>query len=172
MTTWLACVGDILDVSADALICSANPWLNLSGGVGGAFAMRFGDSMQCFLHDWLAERNRCLVAPGDVVIAPSFGSQFKLVVHAVAIDIFYKTSEEIIRRAYENSFIAVSKAGCRTAAAACLATGYGRAPLQTFIAAVRPLISVELPEIDSLSFVSTNAELIAEIQREIDDCAH
>ena len=37
---WRLCVGDILDVPADVLVCSANVYLNLSGGVGGAFALR------------------------------------------------------------------------------------------------------------------------------------
>lgn len=39
MTIWAASVGEILDLAADALICSANPQLNLSGGVGGGFLL-------------------------------------------------------------------------------------------------------------------------------------
>jgi hypothetical protein len=35
MTIWTASVGEILELSAEAVICSANPQLNLSGGVGG-----------------------------------------------------------------------------------------------------------------------------------------
>ena len=29
-------VGDVLDAAADVLISTANPWLNMSGGVNGA----------------------------------------------------------------------------------------------------------------------------------------
>jgi len=35
MTIWTASVGEILELSAEAVICSANPQLSLSGGVGG-----------------------------------------------------------------------------------------------------------------------------------------
>ena len=52
---WLVRGGDILDVSADVLICSANVYLNLSGGVGGAFLLRYGTSMQDALQDYLAK---------------------------------------------------------------------------------------------------------------------
>ena len=34
-------VGDVLDASADVLISTANPWLNMSGGVNGAIRQRF-----------------------------------------------------------------------------------------------------------------------------------
>jgi hypothetical protein len=49
MTSWRVAHGDLLDTDADGLLCSANPSLNLSGGVGGAFSMRFGPEMQTFL---------------------------------------------------------------------------------------------------------------------------
>ena len=50
MTHWDVSHSDLLDSVADGLLCSANPNLNLSGGVGGAFALRYGDEMQSFLH--------------------------------------------------------------------------------------------------------------------------
>jgi O-acetyl-ADP-ribose deacetylase (regulator of RNase III) len=37
---WRVRHGDILDVAADVLVCSANPFLTLSGGVGGSNAVR------------------------------------------------------------------------------------------------------------------------------------
>jgi len=37
---WYVRHGDVLDVAADALVCPANVYLNLSGGVGGAFSLR------------------------------------------------------------------------------------------------------------------------------------
>jgi hypothetical protein len=53
MTQWCVSSADILDAKADGLICSANPNLNLSGGVGGAFLLRYGTEMQDFLHGHL-----------------------------------------------------------------------------------------------------------------------
>jgi len=167
MTAWTASVGDIPDSSADALICTANPQLNLSGGVGGAFGLRHGDAMQQVLHNWLAQSGRQFVKPGEIVVAPPCGSSFKVVVHAVAVDAFYDTSPEIICRAYESSFVALADEGCRTVAAACLACGYGRASPQRFINAIKPFFSRSLYGIDRVEFISSDAELIDVVQNEI-----
>ena len=167
MTQWAASVGDILTAKTDALICSANPQLNLSGGVGGAFALQFGEGMQQFLRHWLKQSGQHFVQPGTIVIAPPCGSSYKAVIHAVAIDSLYDTSAEIIRTTYENSFAALSNSDCRTVAAACLACGYGRASPQTFIKAIQPLLSRSWPSIDRVEFISRDAETIEMVQSEI-----
>lgn len=168
MTRWKASVGEILDFPADALICSANPQLNLSGGVGGAFALRFGNAMQHFLHEWLAANDLHFVEPGQVVVAPSCGSPFRVVIHAVAIDAFYDSSADIIRKAYANAFADAARAGCRTVASACLACGYGRATPHAFATAVRVFLHGQLPGIDRVDFISTNREVSDAVQLEID----
>src|SRR5437763_11221519 len=53
---WRIRHGDILDEPADVLICSANPFLTLSGGVGGALLLRYGPSLQSELNEYLAGR--------------------------------------------------------------------------------------------------------------------
>ena len=98
MTLWSTSVGDLLDLSADALICSANPQLNLSGGVGGALLLRYGNAMQVFLHDWLRVSGQKFVTPGTIVAAPPCGSPYRVVLHAVAINALYNTSAELIAR--------------------------------------------------------------------------
>lgn len=64
---WIVKHDDILDEPADVLVCSANPWLNLSGGVGGEILLRYGPQMQEELHRLLAGRGRrkspCWVPP-------------------------------------------------------------------------------------------------------------
>lgn len=55
---WTLKSGDILDEPADVLVCSANVFQNLSGGVGGAILLRYGDAVQrlCEIrHDRLAK---------------------------------------------------------------------------------------------------------------------
>jgi len=163
MTKWTAFVGDILDRSADALICSANPQLNLSGGVGGAILMRYGPSMQDFLYDWLRHTGQRFVSPGAVIAAPSCGTTFRVVLHAVAIDSFYETSPEIIRQAYQSAFSLASDAGCHTIVAACLACGFGRASPTMFIDAIRGLIKYQIAGVGSVQFVSTNAEIVSAV---------
>lgn len=165
MTILAASVGEILDLSADALICSANPQLNLSGGVGGELLRRYGESMQQYLHDWLQRSGLRFVTPGTVVVAPSCGSPFRVVLHAVSIDAFYDTSAEVIARAFSNAFAEASCAGCRTIASACLACGYGRATPEMFVTAIRPYFGNSIAGIDRVEFRSTNAEVIDAILR-------
>lgn len=167
MTIWTASVGEILDLSADALICSANPQLNLSGGIGGEFLRRYGESMQQYLHDWLRRSALRLVTPGTVVVAPSCGSPFRVVLHAVAIDAFYDTSAEVIGQAYSNAFAEASQAGCQTIASACLACGYGRATPDMFVTAIRRYIGGSIAGVDRVEFRSTNAEVIDVVLRAI-----
>src|SRR5262245_23289113 len=98
MTRWQVLCGDLLDLPADGLICSANPQLNLSGGVGGAFSLRHGPAMQEFLHNYLRDRQLKHILPGSVVVAPGCGSHFQAVAHAVAIDVFYGTNAALIEQ--------------------------------------------------------------------------
>jgi O-acetyl-ADP-ribose deacetylase (regulator of RNase III) len=168
MTIWTASVGEILELSADALICSANPQLNLSGGVGGEFLLRYGESMQQFLHEWLRRPGVRFVTPGSVVAAPSCGSTFRVVLHAVAIDAFYDTSTEVIAQAYGNAFGEAARLGCRTVASACLACGYGRATPETFVGAIRRYLGKSISGIDRVEFRSSNAEVIDAVRGAIE----
>ena len=167
MTTWTASVGDILDASADVLICSANPQLNLSGGVGGAFLVRFGRAMQDFLHVWLKELHLRFAMPGTVVMTPAMGSPFTTVVHAVAIDAFYDTSPALIRATYSNAFAALGESDGARVAAACLGCGYGRVTVRQFVDAISDFLGKDLPGIEEVHFVSTNTELIDAIRAKI-----
>lgn len=89
---WQLYHGDILDIPADVLVCSANVYLNLSGGVGGAFLQRYGLKMQEALREYLAATGVSHVPCGTVVEMPPCGSPYRAVLHAVAVDAFYETS--------------------------------------------------------------------------------
>jgi O-acetyl-ADP-ribose deacetylase (regulator of RNase III) len=163
MTRWYVSIADILDAEADGLICSANPNLNLSGGVGGAFLLRYGTEMQDFLHDHLRSTGQKFIEPGNSVVAPPSGSTYKAVAHAVAIDAFYDTDCEFIRSAYKNAISQLAAASCRTIVAACLACGYGRCSIANFIESIEPLIATPYSNVDTVTLVTTNAELAAAI---------
>ncbi|QDU94740.1 macro domain-containing protein [Lignipirellula cremea] len=96
MPVWQMIHGDLLDLEADGLLCSANPQRNLSGGVGGAFLLRYGPAMQTYLHDERGQREPPYVGPGQAVVAPGCGSPCLAVAHAVAIDAFYNTTTDSI----------------------------------------------------------------------------
>ncbi len=159
MTRWHVSNADILDAKADGLICSANPNLNLSGGVGGAFLLRYGTEMQDFLHSHLRSTGQRYIQPGNAVVAPPCGSTYKAIAHAVAIDAFYETNCDFIRSAYENAIRQLAAASCRTMSAACLACGYGRCSIANFIESIEPLLAKHYSNVDTITLVTTNTEL-------------
>jgi O-acetyl-ADP-ribose deacetylase (regulator of RNase III) len=167
MTQWRIIQGDILATVADGLLCSANPELNLSGGVGGAFAMRYGREMQAFLHSHLASDGSRFAAPGTCVLAPPCGSPYRAVAHAVAIDAFYDTTPDVIRCAYNAALRALADAGCRSIAAACLACGYGRLSPADFANAIAPLLSSPFEGIDTVSLVTSSADVFAAVSERL-----
>ena len=160
MTRWHIKHGDILDHQADGLLCSANPSLNLSGGVGGAFALRYGPAMQTFLHDYLRNRSLRYIRPGDAVIAPSCGSPFTAIAHAVAIDAFYDTNIETIIRTYDSAIRGLGELRCCTIAAACLGCGYARVTDDTFASVAELLCKMHYSGVTEITLVTTNAGLV------------
>jgi O-acetyl-ADP-ribose deacetylase len=163
MTQWHVKQGDILDAQADGLICSANPFLNLSGGVGGALALRYGQGMQQFLHLYLKENGLRFVSTGSTILSPACGTNFKAVAHAVSVDALYETTAETILKTYNHSLLQLSAVGCRTIAAACLACGYGRFSVADFVSVAVQLFKRHYPNIDSVTLVTTNAEIVFEL---------
>ena len=147
---WRIRHGDILDTEADALVCSANVQLNLSGGVGGAILLRHGDAMQRELRAWLAARRRHCVEPGTVVRVGPGGTAFRDVFHAVAIDAFYQTTPELLASTLERALRMCAGVGARRVALTALATGYGRYPMGRFAEAVRGLMAKTFPPVESV----------------------
>jgi O-acetyl-ADP-ribose deacetylase (regulator of RNase III) len=136
---WRLSHGDILDVPADVLICSANPYLNLSGGVGGALLGRYGDAMQRELHGYLAERGVRFVQQGEVVQVEPCGTPYRAVLHAVAIDAFYESSSEVITGVVAKSLELAAALEASRVTLTALATGYGRLSLADFARGLLPL---------------------------------
>jgi O-acetyl-ADP-ribose deacetylase (regulator of RNase III) len=129
---WLVHQGDILDVPTDILVCSANVFLALSGGVGGAFLLRYGPAMQEALQRYLAERRIRHVERGDVVAMPPCGSPYKAVLHAVAVDGFYQSSPALVASVLAESLRQAVASSAKTVALTAVATGYGRMSMADF----------------------------------------
>ena len=163
MTTWRVVNTDIFDVNADGLICSANPSLNLSGGVVGAFLLRYGNEMQDYLHRHLRDRNSHYVERGGVIIAPPCNSPFIAVAHAVAIDAFYETSIGVICETYERALKQLAAENCRTVVASCLGCGYGRCPINEFIISIQSVVALSFPTVDVVTFATTDSYLAVSI---------
>src|SRR5687767_7037160 len=136
---WRIHVGDLLDVPADVLVCSANVFLNLSGGVGGEILLRHGDAMQRELHVLLAGFGQRFMAQGEIVETAPHGLPFKAVLHAVAVDGFYRSSPEIVRDLITRSLQRAASRGAQRVALTALATGFGRMSMAAFAEAIAPL---------------------------------
>jgi O-acetyl-ADP-ribose deacetylase (regulator of RNase III) len=144
---WTVKHGDILDEPADVLVCSANVWLNLSGGVGGEILLRHGPRMQQQLHRHLSERGLRFVQQGEVVACDPCGLPCRAVLHAVAVDCFYGSSPEVIGSVVCKALALAASLGARKVALTALATGYGRMSLADFARGLVPILSLEFPPV-------------------------
>ena len=147
---WSIHVGDLLDVPADVLVCSANVYLTLSGGVGGAFALRYGSAMQESLNDFLREHNTRHVPRGTVVAMPPCGSPYQAVLHAVAVDALYESSSDTVASAIGEALRQAAELQARTVALAALATGYGRLTMGNFAQAVSRVMQSDIPPLNQV----------------------
>lgn len=144
---WSVKHGDILDEPADVLVCSANPWLNLSGGVGGEILLRYGPWMQGELHRYLADRGLRSVPQGEVVACSPCGTAYKAVLHAVAVDCFYSSSPEVVGAMVAKALGMAASWGAGKVALTALATGYGRISIADFAKGLAPLLHLKFPPV-------------------------
>jgi O-acetyl-ADP-ribose deacetylase (regulator of RNase III) len=161
---WTVKSGDILDEPADVLVCSANVFLNLSGGVGGELLRRHGDALQRELHAELARRGVRHVARGDVIRTSGGGSHFRTILHAVGVDGFYETSQDVIRTLIAKALEMAAAAGATSVALAAVGTGYGRMTMRDFGAAIATLTSRPFAPIASVVVCVRHDDERAEIE--------
>jgi O-acetyl-ADP-ribose deacetylase (regulator of RNase III) len=162
---WVVKHCDILDEPADVLVCSANPYLNLSGGVGGALLLRYGDELQRQLHEYLTDRGLHFVRRGEVVLMPPCGSPYRAILHAVAVDAFYDTSAEVVASLVSRSLEIAASLSASKVALTAIATGYGRLSLADFARAIGPLANAEFPPVDEVAVCLENADDANELAR-------
>jgi len=147
---WSLHVGDILDVPAEVLVCSANVHLNLSGGVGGAFALRYGPAMQEGLHAELARRGLHFARRGEVVEMPPYGSPYRAVLHAVAVDAAYETSAEVVAAVLDECLRRSAGLGARSVAVTAVGTGYGRLSMAEFAEGLRQVMGQDFTPVERI----------------------
>ena len=99
--------------------------------------------MQNELHAILAKSGRRHAEQGDVVTTSPQGLPFNAVIHAVAVDGFYKSSRMVITQVVEKALRAAASLDAKTVALAALATGYGRLTMNEFAAGIQPLLNEE-----------------------------
>ena len=142
---------NILDISADVLICSANVCLNLTGGVGADIVARYGNEMQSELHQQIAERIPRCAKQGEVFAVYTKNLPYKVVLHAVAVDPMYHSTSEIIARTLENAFQLADEHEAKIIALTALASGFGDLTLDDFAKGLRPLLALEYKHIQTVT---------------------
>ncbi len=141
-------VGDVLVETADVLISTANPWLNLSGGVNGAIREAVGPDLQSELYDLLKHQGVSAVPAGTVVRSNAYNLPFKHILHAVAIDPFYDSSIELVSATFAKALDMAMELHALTVSSPTLATGYGRMAICDFGRAVARVI--DKPALENL----------------------
>lgn len=132
--------GDILAQPADVLICSANIYLHLSGGVGGEILLRNGQAMQDQLHQFLKTHQKRFVEQGDVIVTAPHRLPFKSVLYAVAVNGFYETLPAIVRTTIEKALNIAASLGASTVVLTAIGTGFGRMSMEAFARGLVPLM--------------------------------
>lgn len=156
-------VGDVFEYGADVLICSANPWLNMSGGVGGEILRRTGHRIQAELRNWLASTASASVAPGTVFCTSAGDLPFRHILHAVAIDPFYESSLSLVETTLERAFDMARTIRANSLAMPALATGYGRLSIEVFGQAFAAVLKKDWSPLHQVNLVvrsEENAKLI------------
>lgn len=142
-------VGDVLSVSADILVSTANPWLNLSGAVNGAIREAVGPELQTQLHSLVKVQGLAAVPAGTVVRSDPFSLPFKHILHAVAIDPFYDSSIELVKSTFAKAMDMAVELGALSISSPTLATGYGPMSIGEFGTAIAPV--AEYPPLTHLT---------------------
>lgn len=133
-------VGDVLREPADVLISTANPWLNLSGGVNGAIREAVGPNLQTELHELMKQQATSALPAGTVVRSNAYTLPFKHILHAVAIDPFYDSTKDIVGATFEKAIAMALELQALTVSSPTLATGYGPMSIRDFGSAVAPVL--------------------------------
>ena len=164
---WILKVGNLLDEWADVLICSANPHLTLSGGVGSDALARFGPAMQVALSQIVRERSPHYIPRGEIIVYSDDVLPYRAVSHAVAIDGWYDSSPQLILEIVAKSLGMSAEFGARRVALAALATGFGHLSLAEFAEGIRPLIGREFLPVEEVCICLLEDYLIDELARHL-----
>jgi len=154
-------VGDVLDAAADVLISTANPWLNMSGGVNGAIREREPD-IQSELRAHLESVGESAIPAGSVVQTSAGSLPFSHIIHAVAIDPFYDSSHQIVADTLTAAFNLAVSLGAKSIAMPTLATGYGPMTIDAFARAFAESVVGRFP-LETVTIVVRSDENAATI---------
>ncbi len=151
--------GNILDVSADILIATANPWLQMTGGVNQGIVVRpKGDDVFGELQDYLCATGEKMVTPGTVVCTGPGSIPVNKILHAVAIDKSYDSSIELVAETIVRALKMAREMDARRVTLAALATGFGPLLMEEFAIALGRALLHDWSPMESLRVVVLHEE--------------
>lgn len=168
---WTLKTGNIADETADVLICSANPCLTLSGGVGADLLARYGSAMQAALERIVRQRTPHFIPRGEVVPYSDTALPYRAILHAVAVDGWYDSSPQIVEQTVATALRMAASYGARRVALAALATGFGHLSLAEFAGGVRPLVGQEFPPVDEVCICLVEDYRVRELAKHLTEAA-
>jgi len=161
-------VGNILDVAADVLISTANPWFQMTGGVNlGIMVRPKGELVFEELQQYLRGLGRSYVDPGTVVCTGPGSQPVKKILHAVAIDRSYDSSVELVAQTIVRALEKARELDARTVTLPALATGFGPLSMEDFAAALRQAMERDWSPVEKLIVVLKQEEDADRVRRAI-----
>jgi O-acetyl-ADP-ribose deacetylase (regulator of RNase III) len=146
--------GNVLDVPADVLIATANPWLQMTGGVNlGIIVRPRGEEVFAELQRYLPISGRRWVAPGTVVRTGPGSLPVRHILHAVAIEPSYDSSVDLVAGTIVRALTQARDLEARTVTIPALATGYGPLTMEEFATALRTALERDWSPLETLTVV-------------------
>lgn len=160
--------GNILDVSADFLVATANPWLQMTGGVNlGIIVRPRGEDVYEELQHYLRGTGNSHVEPGTIVPTGPGSLPVKHILHAVAIDRSYDSSVPLVADTIIKALTMACELDARVVTLAALATGFGPLLMEDFALALRQAIDRGWSSLETLKVVMKHEEEAETIRREL-----
>lgn len=139
----------------------------MSGGVGGAYLLRYGPAVQQELRSSLQNEGLHSVPRGSVVKTTAGGGPYLAVLHAVGVDALYATSPEIIAATLREALRQAAALGATRIAVAAIGTGYGRMSAAEFGSAIVSLTKELFPPLAEAMLCVRNVEDFEELSQSI-----
>jgi O-acetyl-ADP-ribose deacetylase (regulator of RNase III) len=147
-------VGDVLAVPADVLISTANPWLQMTGGVNLKIILRpRGERVHEELQRHLHATGRRYVEAGTVVRTGPGSLPVRHILHAVSIDPSYCSSVDLVAETIVRALGMARELDARTVTIPALATGFGPLSMEEFAQALCRAVARDWSPLESLKVV-------------------
>ena len=152
-------MGDVLAVPADVLISTANPWLQMTGGVNLAIILRpQGEFVHEELQRYFRASGKRYVDPGTVVQTGPGSLPVKHILHAVSITPSYESSIELVAATAATALTRACELGARTVTMPALATGFGPLSMAEFATALKQVSERDWAPVEMLKVVLKREE--------------